>query len=1445
MQGNVLSNVIGAPFDQYIIDQLKIRSANGSTQNRSPEQILYLANKMSWTRLTSSVKIKPIGVLGLPTPLSKFYANLFNGEIPPGDYSQSESLAKNWILQGGTTEYNNGTYNLRYGLGPNSAYGLGGIEEQGYRPMPGLTSVTIDTKGTLGSLREATINFSVWNMIQLNVVEALYFRLGYTMLLEWGHVNYFTNREPTPEFVTNPYGIDFFSYKSKENIFQAITERNQRTNGNYEAMLGTVTNFFFSFNSQGGYDCSVKLIGLGSIIDTIKVNQTFVMPESLRIQIQQARDVVQKNTAEQLRKKDEESRKELGLPQTLVAEATSVKGISAIYQADTGKPLSDISILAYPRVDILAGSVINTSVDYFYKAEGTVTVNGKDELNEKRTGLFLDNNTKDKRTAFNYITYTNTNPQRVSLFTNNIAFFAGINRKGFLNGETDYREQTFLMRTLTAEAGFDFNEIIATNTGETLTDTSQQYPSFNEVTKIFDSAIVNVGNKGDRLTDPITEKVIATVPYTANVTLPGTTTVREQQYFIRFIFDPAGQAKFTRQDLSGALDNWFLISKSIEIEKIGAFSVLWKTVTYNYIGVSGTLLGLTASNGKIPKIKIQFNDTGIIDKKLPTPPSTGEPTPQQGSTINPQGQTEGAENQTTPTQAQQVEKFASSLHTMLTAVGEIGRSKAVNNTDAVISIDLTETTKIFYNSGVLQNVLNAPNQNTLNNQIANNIDIFGARQRNLNLFDSNLISSDFNLTTYAIKGFNSNLMADKANFAKIQDIVWSDLCTAYYVAYEFADNETMTSSTAEKPVYIKLGYLLAFLNNMCLLYESTTKDNNSKGSNLNTVKPYVYIDFHPEYNLCLTSPLHMTIDPYKCLIPLAASDSEYVSFFKDVNAKDILGADIFKPTKENTLSKGLKGFKTDNAYRGKTMEILLNTQYLLDLANRYITSDKFSALNLKPFLDSLMDDVNKSTGNFNMFRVAYRDDSNTIIIKDDQWTPNLSGETSVITQKDYLANRKYMELQVFGSGSLVRDMEFRTNMTTKMSAMIAISAQSGTQVANGTNASPIGTYNINYEDSIMAIKQDASSGSIGRRNNTKLTKEQQDEEAKKQQQILDTNNDAAIKFNNYVRAVYFGGRIPTSQTNSVAKYYQDRLTTKKGTDPVTQASEFIPANLSITLDGISGIVMGNAFTIPENRLPATLRGDNGFSKVGFVVVGLTHTLESNQWLTKIRGQMIKLRQKVDIATTKIDSSNNTFKYPLTTSGGLSAIIKGKELTKNQAFRDKLKKIADSFQISDEDLLKIMYKESGLNPAAALYVKIDRKAPGRLQINNPAPGYELFGGGLVGFTKVTLKTIGASSIEDVIKSDALRQLDFVEALLKANQKSYNIRGADIYVLYTSFFLPAFIPALRAGRDSEILKFGQVSAETVSIQNTPIANAAGKTPGTPLTVGDFRKYVNSIL
>ena len=103
----------------------------------------------------------------------KYYERLGVGT----NYTNPRDLAKAWILEAGTSKAVGTGIDLRYGIGPDGAYGLGGTEELGYRPMPGLTSVSIDSKGTLGSLREANISFKVWNMNQLNAIEALYFRL--------------------------------------------------------------------------------------------------------------------------------------------------------------------------------------------------------------------------------------------------------------------------------------------------------------------------------------------------------------------------------------------------------------------------------------------------------------------------------------------------------------------------------------------------------------------------------------------------------------------------------------------------------------------------------------------------------------------------------------------------------------------------------------------------------------------------------------------------------------------------------------------------------------------------------------------------------------------------------------------------------------------------------------------------------------------------------------------------------------------------------------------------------------------------------------------------------------------------------------------------------------------------------------------------------------------
>ena len=59
--------------------------------------------------------------------------------------------------------------------------------------MPGITDINVRTKSAYGSLREAKVNFECHNRRQLEVLEMLYMRPGYMVILEWGWNPYIKN----------------------------------------------------------------------------------------------------------------------------------------------------------------------------------------------------------------------------------------------------------------------------------------------------------------------------------------------------------------------------------------------------------------------------------------------------------------------------------------------------------------------------------------------------------------------------------------------------------------------------------------------------------------------------------------------------------------------------------------------------------------------------------------------------------------------------------------------------------------------------------------------------------------------------------------------------------------------------------------------------------------------------------------------------------------------------------------------------------------------------------------------------------------------------------------------------------------------------------------------------------------------------------------------------
>jgi len=200
-------------------------------------------------------------------------------------YSRGANLAKEAILFGGLGSLNENADTFtgkqitqRFGVSTNnslwnsSAYGLGG-SDFGKQPMPGITSATIDCINR-GSIRSATVQLKAYNLFQFNLIELLYLRLGFTMMLEWGH-NIFLDSENFLTPVENTIIEDIFFTNSdftQLEVLQAIETYRERYQGNYDGFFGRVSNFNWSFSPDGTYDITLKLITLGDIIESLQIN---------------------------------------------------------------------------------------------------------------------------------------------------------------------------------------------------------------------------------------------------------------------------------------------------------------------------------------------------------------------------------------------------------------------------------------------------------------------------------------------------------------------------------------------------------------------------------------------------------------------------------------------------------------------------------------------------------------------------------------------------------------------------------------------------------------------------------------------------------------------------------------------------------------------------------------------------------------------------------------------------------------------------------------------------------------------------------------------------------------------------------------------------------------------------------------------------------------------
>jgi hypothetical protein len=263
-----MADIVGEPLKSYVVKQIKDRQkahGSGTSSNRSPEVITYLNSKTAWVKLASGVRIS-----GDRASKEEFR---FSGD----------NLAKEYILFGGVSRKKGSVLEQRDTVANQTtgAYNVTARNpsslEFGLVPMPGIESAEIKTKER-GSIREATVKLKAYNKEQFDIIDVLYLRLGYTVLLEWGTSLYLDGDNLNKmgyTLIEDASGNGFFQYSGSHTGYLGIIEGFRKgKKGNYDGLLGKVKNFTWSFNQDGSYDIELSIISAGDVVESLKSNIT-------------------------------------------------------------------------------------------------------------------------------------------------------------------------------------------------------------------------------------------------------------------------------------------------------------------------------------------------------------------------------------------------------------------------------------------------------------------------------------------------------------------------------------------------------------------------------------------------------------------------------------------------------------------------------------------------------------------------------------------------------------------------------------------------------------------------------------------------------------------------------------------------------------------------------------------------------------------------------------------------------------------------------------------------------------------------------------------------------------------------------------------------------------------------------------------------------------------
>ena len=386
--------------------------------------------------------------------------------------------------------------------------------------------------------------------------------------------------------------------------------------------------------------------------------------------------------------------------------------------------------------------------------------------------------------------------------------------------------------------------------------------------------------------------------------------------------------------------------------------------------------------------------------------------------------------------------------------------------------------------------------------------------------------------------------------------------------------KTFNNGSGEDYYYIRLGAFLQYLWDkgvFCINPEATV--------------PIVSLDNEPGENLIFKTPYTFSGNPLICIVK---GDIELI----DANATTDFSGKIYSDIPDIAA---FQDYRYPDA--GRLMNVYINMAWILQEARQH--KDSKNKVQFYELIEGICRGIESSLGGRNTLNPAVDPDTGRFYILDEHQIPSIREAQGEIPDADRI---KLYGLNPGVQGTFVRDFGIKTSITNELASTITIGAQANGTI-KGEDATAFSVWNRGLVDRILVVK--TNKDEPRNEGNPQAEADLQKRYKKLLQEYINFLTGQA----NY--------EWDEQKVEGFSSILTNMITFKESAAAVNEGKAsgilgFLPIDLNVTMDGISGIKIYQQFAADTSFLPR-----NYGMSLRFLITGITHRIENNTWTTQI------------------------------------------------------------------------------------------------------------------------------------------------------------------------------------------------------------------------------------